>query len=147
MRMQLASADVDRINAPRTASEEHLRKSAGRGAHIKTDAAGDGDAKTGERVVKLDAAARDPWECRLSRERGVDSDDVGRLTHRHGIRSDEPGRDRSLRLGPAFEQPTFNEQNVGALARGHLIDLILAWPWASRCHCPVKALTSAQPER
>src|SRR5215471_6235752 len=147
MGVKLAGADVDRINAPRAAGEEHLRKSAGRGTHIETDASGDGDAETGERVVKLDAATRYPWEGRLSRQRGIDRDDVGGLAHRHRVRSNKPGRDRSLCLGPAFEQPTCNEQDVGALARGHLIDLILAWPWASRCHCPVKALTSAQPER
>src|SRR5262249_15952227 len=123
-RMKLTSADVDRINAPRTAGKEHLRKSAGRGAHIETDAARDGNVKTGERVIELDAAARYPWKGRLSRERCIDRDGFGRLAHRHSVRSDEPGRDRGLGLGPALEQPAFDEQDISALARGHLHLLI-----------------------
>ena len=45
-RMQLAAADIDRIDAPRAALEQHFGEAAGRGADIEADAAGDIDAET-----------------------------------------------------------------------------------------------------
>src|SRR5260370_36804383 len=109
--MTLAAAAVERISAPGAAGDQHLRKSAGRGAHIETDAVRNVDAEAGERVVEFDAAARYPGEGRLSRERRIDRDSVGGLAHRSGVRRDKPVRDRRLSLGAAFEQPTLAEQN------------------------------------
>src|SRR6266436_3337205 len=117
MRMKLAGADIDRIDAARTAGKEHLRKSAGRGADIETDAIRDGDAETGERAIKLDAAPRYPRKGRYGCDRRIDRDRLGRLAHRHGVRRYEAGRDRGLGLGAAFEQAAFDQQDIGALAR------------------------------
>ncbi len=39
-RMQLAAPDVDRVDAPRAAREQHLGEAAGRGADVETDAIG-----------------------------------------------------------------------------------------------------------
>src|SRR6266851_2228031 len=135
--MKLAGADVERINASRAAGDQHLRESAGRGAHIETDTARDGDAEAGERVVELDAAARYPGKGRLSHERRIDRDGVGSLAHRSGVRRDKPGRDRSLGLGAAFEQATLDEQDVGALARGHG-----GIPWDAMYRTSIRLVTS-----
>ena len=65
--MKLAAADIDRIDAPRAAREQHLGEAAGRGADIEADAARDIDAEMVERRRKLDAAARHPGMRGLAR--------------------------------------------------------------------------------
>ena len=118
-RMKLAGPDIDGIDAPRAAREQHVAEAAGGRTDIEADAAGDIDAEAIERGCELDAAARHPGEGGLRAQRRVDGDLIGWLAHRRLVGGDEAGGDRGLRLGAAFEQATLDEQAIGAQARGH----------------------------
>ena len=78
-RMQLAAPDIDGIDAPRAAREQHLGEAAGRGADIEADAARRIDAEMVERGRELHAAARDPGMRRRGAQRRIGGDLVRRL--------------------------------------------------------------------
>ena len=81
--VQLAAPDIDRIDAPGAALEQHLRKAAGRGADIEADAAFRVEAEMIERGGKLHAAARDVRMRGRRAERRVGRNLLGGLAHRH----------------------------------------------------------------
>ena len=58
--MQLAAPDIDRIDAPRAAREQHVGEAAGRSADIEADAPRRIEAEMIERGGELQPAARDP---------------------------------------------------------------------------------------
>jgi len=55
--MQLPSAGVDGVDAPRAAREQHLRKPAGGRADIQTDTASGIEAEMVERCAEFDTRA------------------------------------------------------------------------------------------
>ena len=57
LRMQLAAADVDRVDALRSALKQNLREAAGRGADVQADFAGGIDAKMFERALQFETTA------------------------------------------------------------------------------------------
>ena len=63
--MQLPMPDIDRVDAPCAAREQHLGEAAGRGADIEADAASRIEAEMIERGRELHAAARHPGMRRL----------------------------------------------------------------------------------
>ena len=63
--MQLGAADIDGVNEPRAARDEHLGESAGRRANVKADPLARVEAEMIERGRELDAAARHPRMRRL----------------------------------------------------------------------------------
>src|SRR5215469_18120902 len=87
--MQLVAADVDREDAARAAREQDLSEAAGRSADIEADTIADVDREPIERVRELDAAARDPGERGLGRDRRIDGDLLGGLAHGGAVRSEE----------------------------------------------------------
>jgi hypothetical protein len=119
--VQLAGADIDRINKPGAAGDEHVGKSAGGGADVETDPVRHSHAETVERAVELDAAPRHPRKRRQRLKLRIDRDGLRRLAHRYGVRRHQAGGDRRLRLGPAFEQAPLDKQDIGTLAKGHRV--------------------------
>jgi len=118
-RMQLVAADVDREDAARAAREQDLSEAAGRSADIEADTIADVDREPIERVRELDAAARDPGERGLGRDRRIDGDLLGGLAHGGAVGGDAAGRDGGLGLGAAVEEAARDQEQVGALAGGH----------------------------
>ena len=133
-RVQLPASDVDRIDAPRAAREQHLGEAAGRGADVEADAAGRIEPEMIERGRELHAAARHPGMRRRRLQRGVGGDLLGRLGDGDAVGGHHAGGDRLLRLGAALEQAALDQQPVGAHALCHGISIAspLAAPWLRR---------------
>src|SRR5215468_12217358 len=112
-------ADVDRVDAPRAAREQHLGEAAGRGADIEADAAARIEFEMIERGRELHAAARHPRVSRHGVQRCIDRDLVRRPADQDVIGGDEAGRNRSLRLGTAREQAALDQQAIGAQTWRH----------------------------
>ena len=60
-RMQLTASDIDCVDLPRPALEQHLGEAAGRGADIESNPPRRIEAEMIERGRKLHTAARHPW--------------------------------------------------------------------------------------
>ena len=132
-RMQLLAPDIDRIDAPRAARQQHIGETAGRSAGIETDAARWLEPEMFERGRELQPAARDPWMVWRSDELRIRSDRVGSLAEQDAVRRHVTGRDRGLRPGAALEQAALDKDDIGALARSQarLITPIFSRPSAS----------------
>ena len=79
--VQLPAADIDRVDAPGAALQQHLREAAGRGADIEADHAARIEAEMIERGHELQAAARHVRMRRARAQFGVDRDFLGRFAH------------------------------------------------------------------
>ncbi len=118
-RMQLAASDVDGVDAPGAALEQHLREAAGRRADVEADAPARIETEMVERGRELLPAPRHIRMRGRGAQNRVGGNLLGRLAHRPVIGDDQAGFDRGLRLGAAVEQPALDQQPVGAQARGH----------------------------
>ena len=117
--MQLVAADVDRVNALRSARKQHLRKAAGRGADIETDAAGDIERKMIECGGELDSAARDIGVLGPCGNDGRRRNFFGRLTDDRAVGDHAAGSDCRLRAGAAFEQAARHQKTIDTVSAGH----------------------------
>ena len=112
--------DIDRINAAGAALQQHLRKSAGRGADVKADAVFWGDMKVVKRGCELYTAARHIRMHGTRMQFRIGRNFLGGLGHHSPIDRHETGFDRGLRLGAALEQAALDQKPIDALARrGH----------------------------
>jgi len=116
MRMKLAGADVDRVDAPRAAGEKHLVNPPVEAPH-QEDRSATATAKTGERAIKLDAAPRYPRKSRCGRERRIDRDSSRTRCARAAVRRYQAPPQSRPGLGAALEHAAFDEKDIGALAR------------------------------
>ena len=123
-RVQLTAPDIDRVDAPRTAREQHLGEAAGRGADIEADAARRIEAEMIERRDKLQRRRARPTDAPAARRSArIGRDLVRGLAQHDAIGRHAAGRDRGLRPGAALEQAALDQQHVGALALCHAVDL------------------------
>ena len=103
-------ADIDRVNPPRAARQQHIGKAAGRGADIECNPAGYVDAEMIERMGELDAAARHPgMVATFDRQRRIGGEPIAGLVDPPLAGVDQTGEDQRLRLGPALRQPALDQ--------------------------------------
>ena len=116
-RVELAMADVDGVDAPRAARQQHIGEAAGRSADIETIEAMRIEPESVERRRELDAAARDPGmgraRCDRARPAATPSEGLRKTTPSTDTR---PGLDRRLRAGAARKMAKFDKDDVGAFA-------------------------------
>ena len=118
-RVQLAGADVDRVDPLGAAREQHLGEAAGRCADVEADAAGDVETEMIERGGKLDAAARHIGVLGRGGDDGGGGDFLGGFANRDAVGGHPAGGDRGLRPRAAIEQAARDQQAIGSFAMGH----------------------------
>lgn len=116
--MQLAAPNIDRVDAPRAAREQDLGEASRGGADIEADAACRIKAGMIECGLKLEGAARDPRMLARGFEPRIRRDRLRGLAQGDAVGRDKSGRNRGLRSCAALEQAAFDEDDIGALARG-----------------------------
>ena len=92
--VDLAVGDVDRGHPSGAALQQAVGEAAGRGADVEAVAAGDVDPERLERVLQLDAAARDVARPRVDEQRRFGLDQLA-----------GPQRDRPVLPDPDFARP------------------------------------------
>ena len=115
-RVKLAITDIDRIDPPRAALAEHICEAAGGGTDIQRGQPAWVDPEMRERVIQLDAAARDPGVIRApDRERKFALDlHTGLLEP--ALAGVHPARQQQrLRLGPGLGEAARDQQSVEPL--------------------------------
>jgi hypothetical protein len=113
---ELTASDIDRVDPRRALRQQDIGKPAGRSPDIECDKAGDGDGEMVERMGELGAAARYPGVVAPAYfEAGRVGDRFAGLGDAPITGKDDTGEDQRLGPLPAFRQPAFDEQLVGAL--------------------------------
>ena len=118
-RVQLAGADVDRVDPLGAAREQHLGEAAGRGAGVEANAAGDVETEMIERGGKLDAAARHIGVLGLGGDDGGGGHFLRGFANGDAVGGHASGGDRGLRPRAAVEQAARDQQAIGSFAMGH----------------------------
>src|SRR5271166_1452981 len=116
--VELPAADVDRHHHSRAAAQQHVGKSAGRGADVEAGEPGRIEPEGVERGRKLQPAARDIRMWRLGFDRGGLVDLFGGLANCDSAGADEACSNRCLRPRPARKEAALHENDIGALAHG-----------------------------
>ncbi len=118
---QLAMPDIDRINAPRTARQQHVGKAAGRCPDIERDPAARIDREMIERMGELDPAARYPGVVAPTHlDRGIIRQRFAGLVDPPLAGKHQTREDQRLRSGPAFGQAPLHQQLIGAMLGSQL---------------------------
>ena len=119
---ELATSDVESVDARRAALQQHVREAAGRGPDVEADDTGRVDPERIERGGELVAAAADV------RLRDVDLDVGRRVDQVAGLavvpggvalpHPDLAGQHERLRAAPRLDQPALDEQLIEPDPRG-----------------------------
>ena len=111
---ELAMTDIDGVNPPGTAIEQHLGEAAGRGADVEGDAPVDYDPEVIESVGEFDAAPRDPGMIApLESERRFCCELFAGFVDAPFAAADQAGEDQRLRLGAALGETSLDEELIG----------------------------------
>ena len=113
---ELATADIDRMDARRPAMQQHVGEPAGGGPDVEADAPGRREREMIERMGELDAAAGDPGVVLAAHvERRVGRQRFPRLRNSPLAREHPPGQDQSLAAGPALGETSLDQKLVRPL--------------------------------
>jgi hypothetical protein len=111
--VELAVADIDRVDRFGATPEQHIGKATGRGADIERHDPRRIDVEVIEPVRELDAAARDIRRTHSAHAQlDVTGDPLPRLVESLLATEHPPREDQGLRLGPAFRQTALEEQLI-----------------------------------
>ncbi len=121
--VELAAADVHRMDAQRAALQERVGEAAGRGADIERDASANVDAQIVERARELGAAARYVARASLDADGDVVGDERRRTVRRLTFDAHGAGHDERLRALAARSERARHQELVeaapSARAGGH----------------------------
>ena len=112
--MQLPPAHVDGVHPQCAALEERVGESAGGGAQVDADAPLDRQAELVQRLLQLEASARDVSQRFLDPQLQRRVEQLAGLLHPMIAGDDAPGEDQRLRLGARLGEPALLQQHVGA---------------------------------
>lgn len=117
--VQLAIADIDRVDLFGATRQQDIRKSSGRRPDIKTGLPRNIDLECLQRAFQFEAATRHPRVLSTANDEfNICGNRRAWLVDPAITREDLAGPDQGLGLCPAFGEPSVDEQNVGTLAGG-----------------------------
>ena len=110
--IELAGADIDRMDAHGSGLEQNVGESAGGGADIEAGPAGDIDGEVAERAGQLEAAAAHVGRAREDLDATVIGDGLAGLGGFLPVDEHLAGHDQGLGFLAGFGEPAFHNEPV-----------------------------------
>jgi hypothetical protein len=117
--VQLAAADIHRIDVPGSAGEERFGKASGGRSNVEADPFGNLDRKSLKCRGEFDPAARNVRMRRFGGDDGARRNCIGSLANKLAVRCHLTGGNRGLRSRAALEQTALDQEPIGAFAFDH----------------------------